>query len=411
MSAIAETGRTRNGSIIALVSAAHYCSHLMQLALPPLFFYFHTRFDASYTELGLVVTMFFVASGFGQAAAGVLVDRFGAQRLLIAGLIALSLGTALAGLVTAYWMLLPLALVAGLGNSVFHPADLSILSHRVSENRLGRAFAVHGVSGMLGYASAPVAVTTIAALANWRVALLCLGLLGLVVAAFLYANRHLIAYEPHAHVRHATARAGIGSYLSVVGSPVIVMAFAYFMLTAFAGTGIQTFSITAFTSGYGLPLELASFGLTAYLFGGVAGILLGGFLAERTSHHQRVAMSGMVVASALMLLVAGVLTDPATIVATMAAAGFASGITAPSRDVLVRRAAAGAGMGSVFGFVYSGFDLGSSTAPLLFGALLDHHAAHGLFLVLAVAFALAAPTVMQFSRPIVRPAPIPAEAD
>ncbi len=75
--------------------------------------------------------------------------------------------------------------------------------------------------------------------------------------------------------------------------------------------------------------------------------------------------------------------------------GIANGITAPSRDVLIRRAAAGAGMGSVFGFVYSGFDLGSSTAPLLFGALLDHQAPHAVFVAIACAFALAVPTVME----------------
>ncbi len=411
MSAAAAAEKNRNGWIIALVGAAHYCSHIMQLALPPLFTILHAQFEVSYTELGLVITLFFVASGVGQAAAGVLVDRFGAQRLLLGGLVSLSLGTALAGLVTAYWMLLPLALLAGLGNSVFHPADLSILSHRVSESWLGRAFAVHGISGMLGYASAPIAVTTIAALASWRVALLSLGILGLVVAALVHANRAMLVYEARAVVpRHAT-RGGLGNYLGVIGSPVIVMAFAYFVLTAFAGTGIQTFAITAFTSGYGMALRVATVGLSAYLVGGIAGMVIGGFLAERTQRHHRVAMGGMVVASALMLLLAGAVGNALVIVAVMACAGIASGITAPSRDVLVRRAATGLGIGSVFGFVYSGFDLGSSTAPLLFGALLDRHASHAVFFTLALAFALAAPTVMQIIRPVARPATLPAGGD
>jgi MFS transporter, FSR family, fosmidomycin resistance protein len=119
----------------------------------------------------------------------------------------------------------------------------------------------------------------------------------------------------------------------------------------------------------------------------------------------------MVVASGLMLLLAGAVGNALVIVAVMACAGIASGITAPSRDVLVRRAATGLGMGSVFGFVYSGFDLGSSTAPLLFGALLDRHASHAVFFTLALAFALAAPTVMQIIRPVARPAPLPAGGD
>jgi MFS transporter, FSR family, fosmidomycin resistance protein len=360
--------------------------------------------------------LFFVASGLGQALAGVLVDRFGAQRLLLTGLVALSLCTALAGLVTAYWMLLPLAFLAGLGNSVFHPADLSILSHRVNESRLGRAFAVHGIAGMLGYASAPVAVTTIAALANWRVALIALGIVGLLVASLVHLNRALLVYQARpAPPRHSAkgqgAKTNLGGYLALIGSPVIMLAFAYFVLTAFAGTGLQTFAITAFTSGYGLPLRIATLGLSAYLVGGIGGMIFGGVLAERTERHHRVAMAGMVVASALMLLLIGLEDNPLIIIAVMACAGAASGMTAPSRDVLVRRAAAGLGMGSIFGFVYSGFDLGSSTAPLLFGSIVDHHAPHAVFLVLAIAFALAAPTVMQISRPATAPGPLPAEAD
>ena len=137
----------RDVAVTALVGVAHYSSHVMQLALPPLFPILHDEFALSFTQLGLIVTLFYIASGLGQAAAGILVDRYGAQRLLVAGITVLSLSILMAGMVTAYWMLLPLALIGGLGNSVFHPADLSILSHRVSEGRLGRAYAVHGVAG------------------------------------------------------------------------------------------------------------------------------------------------------------------------------------------------------------------------------------------------------------------------
>ena len=405
-------GAHRDRRIIALVAAAHYFSHVMQLALPPLFPILHGEFGVSFTELGLVVTLFYTASGLGQPAAGVLVDRYGAHWLLVGGLAMLSLAIALAGLVTSYWMLLPLALVAGLGNCIFHPADLSILSHRVSERRLGRAFAVHGLAGQLGFATSPVVVTVIAAYSNWHIALVVFGIAGLVVAAVLHANRALLVYgrEAEAAPPASTTRRRSG-YLAVIGSPVVVMAFAYFALTAFAGTGVQTFAITALTSGYGLALGTATLGLTAYLVGSSCGMVFGGFLADRTHRHHRVAMGGMLGVGALMLVMTGVPALALVIVPVMFAAGIANGVTAPSRDVLVRRAAAGAGMGSVFGFVYSGFDLGSSTAPLLFGALLDHRAPHAVFLTIAITFALAAPTVVQVRRRAAPSAPAPAAAD
>lgn len=413
MSAVASArGEDRDRRTIALVGSAHCTSHVMQLALPPLFPILHGEFGVSFTELGLIVAIFYTASGLGQALAGVLVDRYGAHRLLIGGLLTLCTGIALAGLVTSYWMLLPLALFAGLGNSVFHPADLSILSYRVSERRLGRAYAVHGLAGQIGFATAPVVVTAIAANAGWRVALIVFGVAGLAMAAVLYANRALLVYARRGEASRHDAKSPRGArYLGVIGSPVVVMAFAYFALTAFAGTGVQTFAVTALTSGYDLALSAATLGLTAYLVGSACGMVFGGLLADRAQRHHRVAMGGMIAVSALMLLMTEVPPLALFILPVMAAAGVANGITAPSRDVLVRRAAAGAGMGSVFGFVYSGFDLGSCTAPLLFGALLDHRAPHAVFLAIAIAFGLAAPTVMQVRRRAAAPAPVPGSAD
>ena len=401
----------RDATVMTLVGLAHYMSHVMQLALPPLFPILHDDFGVGFTELGLIVTLFYVASGLGQAAAGILVDRYGGQRLLVAGLTMLALAIALAGTVASYWMLLPLALIAGLGNSVFHPADLSILSHRVSESRLGRAYATHSIAGTLGYATAPVLITALAAFGNWRLALGIVGIAGLCVALALYLGRARLIYAPGLAARPAEAGERQPRYLQVVGSPVVLMAFAYFAMTAFAGSGLQTFSITALVSGYGVALKIATLGLTFYLVGSAGGMVLGGFLADRTRHHYRVAMGGMAIAATLMLLLSAIAGHALIVVPLMMLAGMANGITAPSRDVLIRRAAAGAGMGSVFGFVYSGFDLGSSTAPLLFGALLDHEAPHAVFVAVACAFALAVPTVMQVQHRVAQRRQVPAGAD
>ncbi|MFI4987763.1 MAG: MFS transporter [Alphaproteobacteria bacterium] len=402
----------RDVRVITAVGIAHYCSHLMQLALPPLFPILHDVFGVSFTELGLILTLFYSASGFGQATAGVLVDRYGAHRLLIGGLALMGVATILAGVVTSFWMLMPLAVLAGLGNSVFHPADLSILSHRVSERRLGRAFAVHGFLGTIGFATAPVAITALAAFGGWRTAVVVFGIAGLAGAFVVHANRAVLAYGRRAEAASvAGAARRRPGYLSVISSPVVVMGFCYFVLTAFAGTGVQTFAVTTLTSGYGLVLGTATLGLTAYLVGTSVGVAFGGLLADRTEHHHRVAMGGVVAAAAIMLAMTGVATLPLFVVPMLALAGIASGVTGPSRDVLIRRAAAGSGMGSVFGFVYSGFDLGSSTAPLIFGALIDHHAAHAVFLAVAIALALAAPTVMQVRRRTARPGAVPASGD
>ena len=390
----------RDKTIITLVSLGHGASHLMQLAIPPLFPILHGVFGASFTELGLVATLLFVASGFGQAfVAGPLVDRIGAHRLLIAGILLSAGATLLAGLVSSYWMLLPLGLLTGLGNSVFHPADLSIISLRIDERRQGRGFAAHALFGSLGYAVAPIFVTTVATLSHWRIALILCGLLGFAAAAGLIVNRRLLVCKP---ARPAVPAAGEPAsrpgYLSALLSPVFVMAFAYFTLTAISNAGMQTFAISALVMGYSFALPLATLAVTAYLFGNAFGVILGGILADRTQQHHRVAFSGIITAAIGMLLVSIVGGWAPLVAVLMGLTGIAYGITAPSRDVIVRKAAAGAGLGSVFGFVYSGFDLGSAVAPLLLGLFIDRQMPHAVFLVVAVTFALAAPTVLRVRR-------------
>jgi FSR family fosmidomycin resistance protein-like MFS transporter len=401
MSAVVSSGKgNRDKMIIALVASAHYVSHMMQLAIPLLFPILHEEFGVSFTELGLVATLFFAASGLGQAfVTGALVDRYGAQRLLLVGLAILSGTTFLAGLVSSYWTLLPLGVLGGLGNSVFHPADLSIISLRVDEKLHGRGFAAHALAGALGYATAPVAVMTIAALSQWRVALILFGLAGFVLTAIIHFHRRLLVCPP----AHAAAPTAGGSpvrtgYLSALLSPVFLLGFAYFSLTSFSNSGMQTFGITSLIAAYAFSLPVATLAVTTYLFGNAAGVILGGWLADRTQKHHRVAIGGMLCAAGSMFLVAVPNGWAPLVTVLMGLAGIAYGITAPSRDIIIRKAAAGAGLGSVFGFVYSGFDLGSGVSTLIFGAFIDREVPHAVFLTIAIAAALAALTVMQVCR-------------
>ncbi|MBP8161363.1 MAG: MFS transporter, partial [Ottowia sp.] len=130
----------QDATTIGLIGLAHGTSHFHHMLLPPLFPLFIRDFGLSYAQLGLLVTLFFVISGVGQALAGFVVDRFGARPVLFAGL-ACFVGAGLsASLATGYGGLLVAAALAGLGNSPFHPVDFTILNKRVSMARIGHAF-------------------------------------------------------------------------------------------------------------------------------------------------------------------------------------------------------------------------------------------------------------------------------
>ena len=148
---------------LSLISSGHYLSHFYGLVLPPLFPLLKTEFDISYIELGLAITAYSLLGGILQAPVGFLVDRLGPSRVLLSGMALIAASVLLMGFVSSYWMLLVLAIFAGLGNSVFHPADYAILAGSVGEKRLGRAYSMHTFSGFLGGACAPVAMLALAA--------------------------------------------------------------------------------------------------------------------------------------------------------------------------------------------------------------------------------------------------------
>jgi MFS family permease len=385
--------RRRDLSVIASVGAAHFLSHFFQLALAPLFPLIRADLGVGYAALGLVVTVFYGASGISQTPAGFLVDRVGARPVLLGGLALLAGAVGLVGLVPSYWALLPLAALAGLGNSVFHPADYAILNAQVSERRLGQAYSVHAVGGNLGWAAAPAAVLPVAAIWGWRQALGVASLAGLLAVLILARQGARLASSPPA------ARTGAAAPLlapaQIFASPAILSCFTYFALTAFAFVGVQTFMVSALVTLYEAPLGTATAALTTFLVASGAGILAGGQLADRTARHDLVAMAGVSTGAALMLVIgSGAATVP-LVVLLVALAGASVGLTGPSRDMLVRKATPRGASGRVFGFVYSGLDLGSSTGPLLLGWLLDRGEPRGVFVTVAAAFALCAFTVTQ----------------
>lgn len=384
--------------IIALVSSAHLLSHFYQLALPPLFPLLRSELDVSYVALGVLMTVFYSASAVGQTVSGFLVDRLGARRILLAGLSLFAGAIALAGLSSSYAMLVAVVLLAGLGNSVFHPADYSILNAAVEPRRLGRAYSTHSICGNIGWALSPLVVGGLTAVVGWRAALLTVGGLGLAVALVLGRQR---ALEEGARSVPARAGGGLGGLLAdvrfLLAAP-ILMAFAYFTLLASSLSGVQTFSVTVLVALYEAPLGLASGALTAYLAGSAVGILTGGILADRTSRHALVAGGGMLLAAALTLVLASGAATLTLLAPLMALVGFAKGATAPSRDLLVRAATPAGASGKVFGFVYSGLDLGSLAMPPIYGWLVDHGEPRAVFVLAAALMVLTILTVLEVRR-------------
>lgn len=396
----ARTSLRSDVRVIGLIGVAHFFSHFFQLTLPPLFPLLKSVLGVPYVALGLAMSVFYAASGIGQTLSGFLVDRIGAHRVLLSGLALFASAIALAGSVSSYWMLLPVALLAGLGNSVFHPADYSILNASVDPRRIGRGYSVHAISGNLGWAVAPPVVFGLTAHFGWRAGLVTVGSLGLAMVVVLATQRAAFVQS-----RYDTRGTGPVAELRLLLSAPILSAFAYFAFIATALIGVQTFGVTGLMRIYDTPLALATGALTAFLLGSAAGILAGGFLADRTRRHDIVAVGGLVIAAGFMMLLATGALAPSLLPVILALTGLCHGATGPSRDMLVRAATPPGASGKVFGFVYSGLDLGSCLTPLAFGWLLDHGDPRMLFVAVAILMLMTIGTVVQVKRTAQQPAP------
>ena len=382
--------RRRDLKTISLVGLAHGTSHFFHMLLPPLFPVFKESFGLSFAELGLLVTLFFAISGIGQALAGFLVDRVGARPVLYAALGCFVAAAASAALAQGYAGLMLAAALAGLGNSPFHPVDFTILNQRVTQPRLGHAFAVHGISGNLGWAVAPLVLLGVTGLTgSWRWALAVCALWALAVLALLLWQRDAVDDHAAERLRATTATAASAEpALAFLRLPSVWLCFSFFFFSTCALTAILSFAGPALHKMYGMPIALASLVVSGYMASGIAGQLMGGFLASRAARLER--LIGLCLAgSALLLALVASGWLPATAALAIASlAGLGTGLAGPSRDMLIKRASPPGPTGRVYGTVYSGLDLGFALAAPVFGAVLDGGNPGGVFLGAALALAV-----------------------
>lgn len=397
--------RRRDFRVISLVGTAHGFSHFYQLALPPLFPLIHEMQGIEYTRLGLLTAVMYVFSGILQPPAGFLVDRFGARTMLLAGVGAMAAGTALYGLAPDYDTLLVCAALIGIGNSVFHPCDYSVLSATVSERRVGRAFSLHMFGGYVGYGLAPILMAGLGTIVGWQTAVVAAGLAGFVMLAILFLGSGDFRDSRHERGHDAPTHEPLGQSLGVLFRTPIVLCWIFFLLVAMGQIGLQTktASILTLPGTYALDVGTGGFIVSAMLFGVPAGILLGGYIADRTRRHDTVVGFGYGISAFLMLLMWQVHMPVAAIVAIYLVTGISYGVAFPSRDVLVRKSTPRGSSGKVFGFVYSGMDVGSFITPVLFGWFIDSGIPLAAFLCVAALWAVSIlvlrATAMTSARP------------
>jgi MFS family permease len=358
---------------LAAISTAHWVSHFHMFVLPMLFPFLKAQLGVGYIDLGFALTVFAIVSGLTQAPIGYLADHIGARKILLMGLTLGGLALIMLGLHLTYNWLIASAVLLGLANSVYHPADYAILSAHMDEARMGRAFSIHTFAGFLGGAVAPATVATLVATIGGQGALMATGAVGLLVALLL-----IVVGIPDASAAERGAKGARAPSQSIL-TPTLIVLTIFFMLLSLSAAGIGNFGVVALMSGYGASFSAANIALTAFLGFSAIGVLAGGFLADHTQRHGQVAAACFAINAAIVLIIAMCNLPSLLLTVALAFAGFLGGVIAPSRDMLVRAAAPPGAAGRAFGIVSTGFNIGGIISPLLFGWIMDQNLPRWVF--------------------------------
>jgi FSR family fosmidomycin resistance protein-like MFS transporter len=391
--------KAREFKVIALIAVAHFVSHVHIMLLPPLFGEVREAFGVSYVEIGFALTAFNAASALLQTPAGFLVDRVGPRAMLTGGLILGGVAVAAAALLPGYWFFVIAYGFLGLANTVYHPADYSILSATIDHKRIGKAFSIHTFAGYLGSGVTPALALACAALWGWRGAFLFVAGLSIATAFLLIVAGSILPRVVHKPGQQTAKDGGQKVGLDLLLSAPILRNLLFFFCLAMANGGIQTFTVVGLAQIHGTPFAAASMALSGFLLFSAGGVLLGGIIADRTPHHERVAAVGFACTSTMAILMAWVNLPAAVLIALMSVGGLLNGIIQPSRDMMVRAVTPPGSFGKVFGFVSTGFNLGGMVAPLLYGFLMDHGEPRAIFMIVTGFIFLALVTALTRRKP------------
>ena len=353
----------------------HLYQHIIMASLPPILTLIQADFGASYAQMGLLLSASRFSGGVLQLPSGMAADRFGKKKVLLIGFGLLLVSVFLAGLAPTLIMLVVLQIMVGVGDSAFHPTTFSMISQGSRQETLGKNMSVHTMAGFVGTYVAMSLIARMGESVGWRSTLMLLPIPGLILGLVLATWFR----EPPVARPEEKGRGG-GEQSPLFRGPLPVI-FLVSLMHGASMQGLISFLPAFLTVVHGLSVVEAG-DLASLLIVGVATIVLGGWLADRVSRINMVALAAVMAA---LLMVALALWTPSRLILSLIliATGIAIYFSTPAYTALISAYASAASQGRLFGLSFAGSAIGGSTGVLLVGFIADMASFQVAFLFVA----------------------------
>ena len=261
-------------------------------------------------QLGIVGSSFMWVYALAGPLAGITGDRVSRKWLIVGGLVFWSLVTVATALSTRYLHLVLLRALEGLGEAVYFPASMSLISDYHGKDTRSRALGLHQSSVYAGTIAGGAVAGYFGQHYGWRSGFYLFGSLGVLLGVALIA----LLREPARGQAEASADAAASAHRelnlkssnarqdlrAILGTRMVIVLIAVFVGANFVAMIFLTWMPSYLTRQFGMSLSMAGLSATAYLqVASVAGVISGGALADRLVRRRA---GGRMITQAIGLL-------------------------------------------------------------------------------------------------------------
>ena len=359
---------SKNNKVLLFSCFNHVISDLYFAVMYPLLPYIAITYELSYTQTGLIKTVFDSGAALIQFPAGLLSDTISEFWLIGIANVWVGIGIVLMSLATSNNIFMLIAFFTGLGGGVQHPVGSRFISRHTDSNKLFTAIGTLNFSGDIGKIIAPIIVALIAVSYGWQTCLFFIGVTGIpLTIASIFINKS-ISKKTKQNEDSQQNKSIINNtkIISHVDSQFILL-----MLAGFCDSIVRTATLTFIPFVFitkGMSTLKTSLIFTLLYSGGALGKFSSGWLSDKYNPFNIIAGTKLLVCILIPVILFCNITIGTILIFIL---GIGLNGTSSVLYGIVAKISSPETRGKSYGIYYTSTEVGVAIAPVLFGFMAD----------------------------------------